>query len=103
MKTTGKKPPKRGAPKFKSSRAAFKKGPPKGKGKGAASKNNRKPAKRPAVAARSGPLPENPRAKALAQKMAHLTLEKKALDVVILDVRGMTSYADYFVIASGES
>jgi len=30
-------------------------------------------------------------------------LDKKADDVVILDVRGMTSYADYFVIASGAS
>ena len=25
------------------------------------------------------------------------------MDIVILDVRGMTSYADYFVVASGES
>jgi ribosome-associated protein len=32
-----------------------------------------------------------------------LLLEKKAIDVLILDVRGKTSYADYFVIASGES
>jgi ribosome-associated protein len=46
---------------------------------------------------------ENPRAKALAKKVAELVLDKKALDVVILDVRGMTSYADYFVIGSGES
>lgn len=51
---------------------------------------------------RAGP-PENPRAHALARNMAKLVLDKKALDVVILDVRGMTSYADYFVIASGES
>lgn len=46
---------------------------------------------------------ENPRAKALAARIAALALDKKALDVVILDVRGKTSYADYFVIASGES
>ncbi|NMO18860.1 ribosome silencing factor [Pyxidicoccus fallax] len=46
---------------------------------------------------------ENPAAKALAQRIAQLLLDKKALDVVILDVRGMTSYADYFVVASGES
>lgn len=32
-----------------------------------------------------------------------LCLDKKALDVSILDVRGMTSYADYLVLASGES
>jgi ribosome-associated protein len=30
-------------------------------------------------------------------------LDKKADDVLILDVRGKTSYADYFVIASGDS
>jgi ribosome-associated protein len=30
-------------------------------------------------------------------------LDKKALDVVLLDVRGMTSYADWFVLGSGES
>jgi ribosome-associated protein len=46
---------------------------------------------------------ENPRALALARRVGTLVAEKKALDVVILDVRGMTSYADYFVIASGES
>ena len=49
------------------------------------------------------PMAENPRAKELAQKIANFVLDKKALDVVILDVRGMTSYADYFVLASGES
>ncbi|WP_338870081.1 ribosome silencing factor [Myxococcus stipitatus] len=46
---------------------------------------------------------ENPKAQALARRMGQLLLDKKALDVVILDVRGMTSYADYIVIASGES
>lgn len=47
--------------------------------------------------------PENPRAKALAHKMAQLLLDKKASDVLVLDVRGMASYADYIVLASGES
>ena len=61
----------------------------------------RKP-KQVAVAEKAAPA-ENPRARALAQKIAHAVLEKKATDVVILDVRGMTSYADYFVVASGES
>jgi ribosome-associated protein len=46
---------------------------------------------------------ENPRAKALSHKMANVLLDKKAKDVLVLDVRGMTSYADYFVVASGES
>jgi len=34
---------------------------------------------------------------------AQAALEKKALDVVILEVAELTSVADYFVIASGES
>jgi ribosome-associated protein len=47
--------------------------------------------------------PENPRAKALAHKIAQLLLDKKASDVLVLDVRGMASYADYIVLASAES
>src|SRR5262245_17568119 len=65
----------------------------------------KKPGKKPVPqveAAPSGP-PENPRAHALARKVAKLMLDKKALDVLILDVRGKASYTDYFVIASGES
>jgi ribosome-associated protein len=46
---------------------------------------------------------ENPRAKALAHKIGKLLLDKKGKEVLVLDVRGMTSYADYFVVASGES
>lgn len=46
---------------------------------------------------------ENAPAKELAHRIAELLLDKKALDVLILDVRGKTSYADYFVIASGDS
>ncbi len=46
---------------------------------------------------------ENPRARALAQRIGQILSDKKALDILILDVRGMTSYADYFVVASGES
>jgi ribosome-associated protein len=50
----------------------------------------------------AGP-PENPQAKALARKIANLLLDKKASDVLVLDVRGMSSYADYIVLASAES
>lgn len=57
------------------------------------------PAAPPEVAAP----PENPRAKALAHKIAQLLLDKKATDVLVLDVRGMASYADYIVLASAES
>lgn len=56
--------------------------------------------KAPAAAA---PITENPRAQALARNIGQLLSDKKAVDVVILDVRGLTSYADYFVVASGES
>lgn len=60
-----------------------------------------KPARR-----RAEPLPlppENAQAKALATKIAQRVSEKKGMDIFILDVRGKTSYADYVVIASGES
>jgi ribosome-associated protein len=50
----------------------------------------------------AGP-PENPQAKALAHKIGQLLLDKKASDVLVLDVRGMSSYADYIVLASAES
>lgn len=40
---------------------------------------------------------------ALARRAADLTLERKALDVVIIDVRGLSSYTDFLVIASGTS
>lgn len=46
---------------------------------------------------------ENPKARELARRIGDLLLDKKASEVVILDMRGMTSYADYIVIASGES
>jgi ribosome-associated protein len=56
----------------------------------------------PAAEAPAGP-PENPRAKALAHKIGQLLVDKKATDVLVLDVRGMSSYADYIVLASAES
>ncbi|MBU0681777.1 MAG: ribosome silencing factor [Proteobacteria bacterium] len=39
----------------------------------------------------------------LAQLLSKAALEKKAEDLVILDVRGISSFADYFVIMSGRS
>jgi ribosome-associated protein len=47
--------------------------------------------------------PEDPAARILAHDIATLLLDKKAVDVLILDVRDKASYADYFVIASGDS
>ncbi len=46
---------------------------------------------------------ENPEALALARQAAHLLVDRKATDVLLLDVRGMSSYADYFVLASVDS
>jgi ribosome-associated protein len=37
------------------------------------------------------------------QRAAELALERKASDVVILDLRGISTAADYFVLASGTS
>ncbi len=39
----------------------------------------------------------------LANRAAELSLEKKCEDVVILDLRGLTSMTDFFVIASADS
>jgi len=38
-----------------------------------------------------------------ALEIARLALDKKALDVVVLDVRGLASYADFFVLMTAES
>ena len=35
--------------------------------------------------------------------LTRLALEKKACDLVVMDVRGLTSIADFFVICSGRS
>jgi ribosome-associated protein len=96
---------KAGKAKGKAAAAKAKKSPAK-KAPAKKSLARKKPAKKklPAglVSVPAGPA-ENPRAQALARKIGQLVLDKKAKDVLILDVRGMTSYADYFVIASGES
>jgi len=41
--------------------------------------------------------------RALAKKIAAFALAKKAQDVVLLDLRKLTSMADFFVICSAES
>ena len=63
----------------------------------------KRPSRRPAPVPATEARPENPEALALARHAAHLLVDRKASDVVLLDVRGMSSYADYFVIASGDS
>lgn len=39
----------------------------------------------------------------LAQKISGLALEKKAEDVVIIDLAGVAGFTDYFVMATGNS
>ncbi|HBI15714.1 MAG TPA: ribosome silencing factor [Desulfobulbaceae bacterium] len=39
----------------------------------------------------------------LARECARIALDTKAEDLVILEVRGLTSFSDYFVIMSGRS
>ncbi len=44
-----------------------------------------------------------PQSQQQALSIARAALAKKASDVLILDVRELTSIADYFIVASGES
>lgn len=74
---------------------------PKGRGplkKGRAPAVKKAAIKKPAVGVR-----ENPQAQALARRIANLLVEKKATDVLILNVMDKTSYTDFVVIASGDS
>ncbi|CAM4504777.1 MULTISPECIES: ribosome silencing factor [Myxococcus] len=94
---SGKTPAKKKVPAAKKSAA---KAPAKAAAKAPAKK---KKAKLPVAPPQKVGPAENPAAKALAHRIGNLLVDKKAQDVVILDVRGMTSYADYFVIASAET
>lgn len=42
-------------------------------------------------------------ARTLAKRIAHLMISKKAMDVVILDLKKLTSATDHFVICSADS
>jgi ribosome-associated protein len=57
------------------------------------------PAKRVAPAAPPAPDAARPTAMAIAKA----ALDKKGEDVMVLDVRGLTSYADYFVVVTADS
>lgn len=50
-------------------------------------------------APRSGPTP----GRVLAQLAINAALDKRALDVTVMDLRGISGEVDYFVIATGES
>lgn len=115
-KTASKSPKKssakKAAPKKKSSAAKGGKFSPRGKGKAAGpkkappkpkKKKSDAPKRRALPVAVEQELPENPEGLALARKVAALIADKKGENIVLLDVRGKTSYADYIVIASAES
>lgn len=53
----------------------------------------------PQRASRSGPTP----GRVLAQLALDAALDKRALDVTVMDLRGISGEVDYFVIATGES
>ena len=60
------------------------------------------PNRRAAKSAAAAPPPEMP-ALDLARRAVELAEDKKAADIVLLDLTGLTTVADYFVIASGGS
>jgi ribosome-associated protein len=60
-------------------------------------------ATKPATKKASKPFVPGDPSEDLAQICAHIALDKKAEDVVILKVADLTSYADYFVIAAATS
>jgi ribosome-associated protein len=70
-------------------------------GKRAAPPRKAVPPKGAPVAPPAAPQPDTGRPLALA--IAKAGLAKKAEDVLLLDVRGLTSYADYFVVMTAES
>jgi ribosome-associated protein len=86
--------------------------PARGPGRGARGAGPRRKAPRAAhepvrskraapVVAAVPPPPDSARPTAVA--IAKAGLDKKAEDVIVLDVRGLTSYADYFVVMTADS
>ena len=47
--------------------------------------------------------PETLRGEALANRIAEIVSDRKAIDVRVFDVRGLVSYTDYLVICSGNT
>lgn len=107
----GKKKPKRPAPSRKApARRGKRPGPkpeaPRGTLRKPAASKAAAPAKAPKAAA-TPPAPAAPskpdEARPVAMAIAQAGLDKKAEDVTVLDVRGLTSYADYFVVMTTDS
>jgi ribosome-associated protein len=63
-----------------------------------------RPARRPGLPVRDTPIViDAARALALGRRIVELAEDKKAVDIVLLDVGALTAVADYFVICSGGS
>ncbi|MBK7857127.1 MAG: ribosome silencing factor [Archangiaceae bacterium] len=98
-KPTKKKPvKKKSSARASKSKTKTKKAPPKRAKRPSTTKKKIRPPK-----AATSKIEPNEKARALAQSLAAAVIDKMAADVVILDVRGRASYADYIVVASGES
>jgi ribosome-associated protein len=92
----------------KGKRTAPRGGPPARRAKAPGARGPRRPATTkaaalapPSSAAPAAARPDDARPTALAA--AHAGLDKKAEDVTVLDVRGLASYADYFVVMTADS
>ena len=49
------------------------------------------------------PAVPTPDSTALAERIASIASDKKALDIRVIDLRGIVSYTDFFVICSGNT
>jgi ribosome-associated protein len=49
------------------------------------------------------PAPPAPESAALAERIATIASDKKAIDIRVIDLRGIVSYTDFFVICSGNT
>jgi ribosome-associated protein len=47
--------------------------------------------------------PTPPDSAALAERIAAIAADKKAIDIRVIDLRGIVSYTDFFVIATGNT
>ena len=47
--------------------------------------------------------PPAPDSSALAERIAAIASDKKAMDIRVIDLRGIVSYTDFFVICSGNT
>jgi ribosome-associated protein len=47
--------------------------------------------------------PPTPDSTALAERIAEIAADKKAIDIRVIDLRGIVSYTDFFIICSGNT